>query len=175
MQESSIMEIVKWFIGLLIIGTIVAVVIFGFELGSVNNFKQQVNYQIERQGGLTPTAIANINEYSKKYNRGMFTVESDKLNEKVEYGEAVDYVVNGTFEIKVFAFLPDVQLQFEGTGVSRVRWQGGKSLLENNTSRMFMFIGGALVLGGVITYVLGGFDEIESLIEQFMSYRLQKY
>lgn len=121
MQESSVMEIAKWFIGLLIIGTLIAIVVLGFELGSVNNFKQQVNYQIERQGGLTPTAIANINDYSEKYNHGIFTIESDRLNEKVEFGEAVDYVVNGTFEIKVFTFLPDLHLKFHGTGVSRVR------------------------------------------------------
>lgn len=53
--------------------------------------------------------------------------------------------------------------------------KGGGILLENNTFRMYMFIGGALVLGAAITYILGGFDEINSLIDQFMSYRLQKY
>lgn len=120
MQEQSIMEFVKWFIALLIIMMMVSLTIFFINLSSVNSFKQQVNYQIERQGGLTKTAISNINDYSNKYYNGDYTVTSDLLNKKVSFGDEVPYVVNATFHIKIFP-LPDVKLKFNGTGVSQVR------------------------------------------------------
>lgn len=120
MQEATIMELVKWFIGLLLIMMMVSLAMFFFQVGNVNSFKQQVNYQIERQGGLTKTALENLNEYSEKYYNGAFTVESDQLNEKVAYGETVDYVIKGVFDIKIFP-VPDVHLDFSGTGVSQIR------------------------------------------------------
>lgn len=120
MQEGTIMELVKWFVGLLLIMMLISLTMFSFQLDNVNSFKQQVNYQIERQGGLTETAIKNINEYSKKYYNGAFKVESERLNEKVAFGEAVDYVVKGTFKIQIFP-ISDIHLDFNGTGVSQVR------------------------------------------------------
>ncbi|WP_077356031.1 DUF4320 family protein [Virgibacillus halodenitrificans] len=120
MQEGTIMELVKWFIGLFLIMMIVALAVFLFQMGDVNTFKQQVNYQIERNGGLTQEAMASINDYSERYFNGRFTVESDLLNTRVNYGDTVDYKVNGVFEIVIFA-IPDVKMQFAGTGVSQVR------------------------------------------------------
>ncbi|WP_260288388.1 hypothetical protein [Peribacillus aracenensis] len=120
MQELSIMEFVKWFIALLVIMMLISLAMFFIELSNVNSFKQQVNYQIERQGGLTNTAISNINQTSNDYYNGTFTVISDRLNTKVAYGEPVDYVVKGTFDIKILP-IPDVKLEFNGTGVSQVR------------------------------------------------------
>lgn len=120
MQEGTIMELVKWFIGLMIVMMIVSLSIFLLELSNINTFKQQVNYQIERQGGLTETAITKINEYSNKYYNGIFTLKSNQLNEKVDYGEIVDYVIVGKFDIKIFP-IPDITLEFSGTGVSQVR------------------------------------------------------
>ncbi|MFB7304589.1 MULTISPECIES: hypothetical protein [Bacillati] len=120
MQELTVMEFVKWFIALFVIMMLVSLTLFFIELSSVNSFKQQVNYQIERQGGLTPSAMANINDYSKKYHKGNFTVTSDRLNKKVTYGEQVDYVVNGVFDIKILP-IPDLEIQFKGTGVSQIR------------------------------------------------------
>lgn len=93
---------------------------FFMDLSNVNSFKQQVNYQIERQGGLTSTAISKIQAYSDHYYHGNFSVDSDRLKEKVTYGEPVDYVVNAVFDIKILP-IPDVNLQFHGTGVSQVR------------------------------------------------------
>lgn len=114
------MEIVKWFIGLMLLMMLLSATIFFIQVGGVNSFKQQVNYQIERKGGLTQEAISNINEYSENYYGGRFTVESNRLNQKVAYGEIVDYTVKGVFDIKIFP-IPDVELSFKGTGVSQVR------------------------------------------------------
>lgn len=120
MQEGTIMEIVKWFIGLLLTMMIISISIFLFQVGNINSFKQEVNYQIERQGGLTETAVANINAHSEAYYGGQFTVQSDKLNQKVNYGETVDYIVTGEFEIRLFP-MPNVTLEFGGSSLSQVR------------------------------------------------------
>lgn len=120
MQESAIMEIVKWFIGLFLIVLLVAVAIFCIQVANVNSYKQQVNYQIERQGGLTKIAIQSLEEYSDKHYKGAFTVKSDQLNEKVKFGETVDYQVVAKFKIAVFN-LPDVTMNFDGSASSHVR------------------------------------------------------
>lgn len=120
MQEQTIMEMVKWFIALLLIMMMVSLTLFLIQMGDVNNFKQHVNYQIERNGGLTEGAMTAINDYSVGYFEGRFTVESDQINQKVKYGELVDYKVNGKFEIVIFP-IPDVNMQFSGTGVSQIR------------------------------------------------------
>lgn len=128
MQEGAIMEVVKWFIGLLIMFSIIAVTVFAMNVSSVNNFKQQVNYEIERNGGLTEDAVDALNEYSKEYypnesteNGGRFSVESDQLYETVPFGEPVDYTVVASVEVKFFPIIPDIEWGFKGTGVSYVR------------------------------------------------------
>ncbi|MFP7474482.1 DUF4320 family protein [Niallia taxi] len=121
MLEGAVMEFWKWIIAIFLFMTFVSFALLCIDLGNINSFKQQVNYQIERQGGLTETAVANLNEYSNKYYHGDFAIESEQLNKKVSYGDAVDYTVKGTFDIKIFPLIPDVHLNFNGTGVSQVR------------------------------------------------------
>lgn len=124
MQEHSIMEIVKWFTGLLLVMTMISVALFCYQLQDVNTFKQQVNYQIERNGGLTSKAIRNIKDYSDRNYQGRYEIKSDKLNQKVAYGEEVDYTVIATIPIQILP-LPDVILSFEGNSVSQIRWKKG--------------------------------------------------
>ncbi|TRZ39364.1 hypothetical protein CEQ21_07325 (plasmid) [Niallia circulans] len=121
MQEGAVMEFFKWFLGLTLFMGLISFAMLCFDLGNINSFKQQVNYQIERQGGLTETAVANLDEYSKKYYHGNFTVESDQLNQKVSYGDPVDYTIKATFDVKIFPLIPDLHREFSGTGVSQVR------------------------------------------------------
>ncbi len=120
MQEGTIMELVKWFVGLLLLMMFISLTMFFFQFGNINSFKQQVNYQIERHGGLTEAAVENINQYSTEIYNGAFEIESEQLNEKVAYGETVDYVIKATFEISIFP-VPDVEIDYGGTGVSQVR------------------------------------------------------
>ncbi|EMF0336545.1 hypothetical protein KCT23_002355 [Enterococcus faecium] len=120
MLEQSIMEIVKWFIGLVIIMVMVSVGLFCYQLQDVNSFKQQVNYQIERRGGLTAEALKSLKDYSDKNYQGRYKIESNLLNQKVEYGQAVDYTVKATIPIQILP-LPDVTLSFEGNSVSQIR------------------------------------------------------
>lgn len=120
MQEGAIMEVVKWFIGLLVIFSIVAISIFAINISSVNNYKQQVNYEIERHGGLTTEALEALEEYSEDNYGGRFSVESDLVYEQVPFGEAVDYKVIADVDM----VLIPIELEpwkFEGTGVSYVR------------------------------------------------------
>lgn len=120
MQEGAIMEFVKWFIGLFLLFTLASFTLFAIDVSSVNNFKQQVNYEIERNGGLTSDAVANLEEYSETYYKGQFEVVSDQLYQKVEFGEAVDYTVEASIKIRLFP-LADVPMSFAGTGISHVR------------------------------------------------------
>lgn len=120
MQEATTMEMVKYYIFIFLTVCLVSLAIFFFEVSNVNSYKQQVNYEIERSGGLTPEVVEQLDEYSKTYYKGIFTISSDRLNQKVNYGETVDYMINGKFDIKILP-LPDVNLSFKGTGVSQVR------------------------------------------------------
>lgn len=57
MLEGAVMEYAKWFIGLVAVMFISVAVVFMFKLNEVNGFQQEVNYQIERHGGLTSTIV----------------------------------------------------------------------------------------------------------------------
>ncbi|EPY6472537.1 hypothetical protein ACWO4B_003234 [Clostridium sporogenes] len=120
MQEGSVMEMVKWFLGLFLILGMVSIGMFCLQVQDVNSYKQQINYQIERNGGLTTEAVNNLREYSKKNYQGRFKVDSDLIYQKVSFGDNVDYTIIGTFKIPIFP-LPDVELIFNGNGVSQVR------------------------------------------------------
>lgn len=63
MLEGSIMEYIKWIVIIISLFFISIVVMAMFKLNEVNTFQQEVNYQIERNGGLTEQAIANLNDF----------------------------------------------------------------------------------------------------------------
>ena len=98
----------------------VSLTTFFIQVANVNSFKQQVSYQIERSGGLTTEAVQSLKEYSEKNYKGSFTVKSDLLNKKVNFGDIVDYQVVGKFDI-ILLPLPEVTMTFSGSGVSQVR------------------------------------------------------
>lgn len=50
MMDSAVMEFAKWFIGIIAVAFVTTMVVFLFQLNQVNNFQQEVNYQIERHG-----------------------------------------------------------------------------------------------------------------------------
>lgn len=120
MPETSIMEIVKSYFTLFGVVLIVTVAVLGIKVSNINSYKQQVNYQIERHGGLTEVAVQNLKEYSDKHYKGAFDVESKQLYKKVQFGEIVDYQVKATFKIDFFK-IPDVSMKFSGSASSEVR------------------------------------------------------
>lgn len=120
MQEQSIMEMVKWITGVWLCYLILAVGLLVYDLAEAPNMKSQINYQVERNGGLTTTAVNNINKYAKENMRGTYVITSDKLGRKVNFGDVVDYRVSAKFKVAFFD-IPDVQMDFFGSGVSQVR------------------------------------------------------
>ncbi|MEX1447928.1 hypothetical protein AB3I00_14845, partial [Enterococcus sp. C76] len=58
-------------------------IIFGIELSDISNYKQFVNYTIERNGGLTSESLDEIEEYSEKHVHGRYVIASEKLGQKV--------------------------------------------------------------------------------------------
>lgn len=62
MMDNAVMEYVKWFIGLTSMVFVLILVVFLFKLNEVSGFQQEVNYQIERNGGLTSDAMASLNQ-----------------------------------------------------------------------------------------------------------------
>jgi len=74
MLEGSIMEYVKWFIGLVSLYFVTMMVVLMFQMNELNTFQQEVNYQIERHGGLTEDAMAELNEFAiSRYGGGLVT------------------------------------------------------------------------------------------------------
>lgn len=120
MQEHVIMEIVGIFTGLLMVLMIAAASLFFFHVQDVNSFRQTVNFQIERQGGLTEEAVSQLETHSETFYNGRFSVESSQLNQRVEFGEKVEYTIQGIFAIP-FLPIPDMHMEFSGVGVSHVR------------------------------------------------------
>lgn len=121
MPETLGTEMLKYLSGILLLFTFVAMGVFLYDLSEVPTMKQQINYQIERNGGLTSEALAKIDEHARENFRGRYTIDSSKKNQKVDYGTSVDYQLKGTFEVQLFPIIPDITMYFNGTGVSQIR------------------------------------------------------
>lgn len=98
----------------------ISLVDVGTQVSQAPNFKQVVNDNIERYGGLTDTAQNKIEEYSNTFNEGRFTVESVDMGKKKEYGEVVNYNIKQVYEIN-FLVSKKVTRNLEGQAVSEVR------------------------------------------------------
>lgn len=63
MLEGSVMEYVKWIVIVISIAFVAIVTVGMFKLNEVNSFQQEVNYQVERHGGLTDDAYVALNKF----------------------------------------------------------------------------------------------------------------
>lgn len=90
------------------------------QVSQLPNYKQYVNDNIERYGGLTTTAMTNINEYSKAYNDNRFSLVSTDIGKKKGFGEIVNYQIKQQYEIK-FLINKKVTKYTSGQAVSEVR------------------------------------------------------
>ncbi|KGX85187.1 hypothetical protein [Pontibacillus litoralis] len=120
MLESTTMEMGKLFVSVFIIFSMVSLTLFFSEVNQANEYKQYVNYQIERNGGLTSEAIKKIEDYNKEHFGGEFEVQSSQMNQQFPFGQEVSYKVNATHE---FLFLPIVsrEISLKGAAISQVR------------------------------------------------------
>lgn len=128
MLEGAVMEYAKWFIGIMSLMFIAVAVVFMFRLNELNTFQQEVNYQIERHGGLTAEAKAALNDYAKDAYGGCIVVSTEDnaacLNTADKGGKSSgffvrEYIVNedGT---KEYYDRPDKEAARYGTQVRYV-------------------------------------------------------
>ncbi len=120
MLEGTTMELSKIFISIFMILSIASVSIFFINLNQAQDFKQMVNYQIERHGGLTTETQTKIKNYSKDHFDNQFTVKSNSGTDKMEYGKEVSYTVNGKIKL-LFITLPVQNIAIKGAAISMVR------------------------------------------------------
>lgn len=89
------------------------------QMGEKNDFQQMANLEIERHGGLTPTALEKIIQYSDVHFNGRFKVLSP-TTEKVQIFEKVIYTYSMTIT-PLFFTTTALTFKFEGQTVSLVR------------------------------------------------------
>lgn len=146
MLEGSIMEYVKWLIIIFSLFFVSVVVMGMFKLNEVNSFQQEVNYQIERNGGLTEQAIANLNDFVEEaygscvigmddpvpegckdpFRLREFVINDDdsktwydRGDEKAPFGTQIHYVIKRT--VGQVQGMPVFEPTVIGTSASRVR------------------------------------------------------
>lgn len=123
MLEGSVMEVVKWWIYLILLFFALALFMFFFQTNQTNRFEGYVNTQIERYAGLTPQAVANIKMESENYYGGRYRVvlDEEKTQTNVDYTATaetedplnVTYEVDGEdVEMEVYNTVMDQPLQF---------------------------------------------------------------
>lgn len=95
--------------------------IFGYQLQTFNTFRQQVNYRIERNGGLTQEAISQLKEDSDTNYSGWYSVESDQLGDKVTFGDSVDYTLVAEYPVIFMGDRAKIKLGAPGRAISQVR------------------------------------------------------
>lgn len=119
MQEGLVMDMFK----LLITASILIILITVFQLflsiGKINDYKQYVNMQIERNGGLTEQVENRVEKYNQENCNGAYTVIPQD-SQKHPYGTEIDYQVQGAIKIMSFS-LPDFTFKVRGSAVSLVR------------------------------------------------------
>lgn len=81
------MEYAKWFIGILTAVLMAVMVVFMFKINEMNAFQQEVNYQIERHGGLTPEALVALDKHAREVYGGCIAATSEDPTE-CQYGSA---------------------------------------------------------------------------------------
>lgn len=89
MQEQNTSSFFALYISMFLTLGFLGIIFLGFQLGNINSFKQDVNHTIERQGGLTTDAIAELKKLSSERYSGYFTIVASTmdLNEDGIIGE----------------------------------------------------------------------------------------
>lgn len=113
MMEGAVMEYIKAFLGMIVGGLVIVAVIFLFRLNEINTFQQEVNYQIERNGGLTTEAKEALNEYAEIQHNGYVSFSTDHnkpLEGKYTVNGDGEYVRNG--KVVKFSGFTLVEVQY---------------------------------------------------------------
>lgn len=100
------MEYTKWFVGLFSLMFILVLVVFLFRLNEVNSFQQEVNYQVERHGGLTEDAKVALDEHARQAYGGCI-VESSEHNAPCLFPKDENDTVTSGFFVNEFVVVDD--------------------------------------------------------------------
>lgn len=119
-MDHSVAELIKYVIGLITVVMFCIVSRFCIKLLDINPFQQTVNYTIEREGGLTPSAISRINKESKDNYNSSFTITSSDSNKEKKFGELTSYTINQNFSFYFFKKI-EFSISRNGESVSQVR------------------------------------------------------
>lgn len=101
MLDGIEMTFFKIYIALLSISLIFDVAGYCIRLNQANDFKQQINYQIERNGGLNSNALKEIEKKNQEAYGGSFQVHSASLNKTLPYGSEVAYKISTTYKFQL--------------------------------------------------------------------------
>lgn len=120
MIEGTVMSFGKMYMTMLLVALIVTISVFLFHVQQSNHFKQYVNYQIERSGGLTLDTIEIINKYSEQHFNGMFFLDESQQTGKKAYGDIIEYQATIGVDL-LFLDFDIVELPLSGSAISLVR------------------------------------------------------
>lgn len=116
----TVSELLKTILLAMMIGLLFSVTSMLVQVQDMNTFKQNVNYTIEREGGLTPTAVAQIKKESKDNYHDSFTISSAQMNQGLPYGTVVSYKITQTISV-VYGDRITFDIEREGSSVSQIR------------------------------------------------------
>lgn len=125
MLDSNIAELFKYFVLCVGLLFIVGVVMVLFQLNTISDYQNRVNDTIARDGGLTASAVSDLNNVSKTSYGGIFSIDVGKSDIGAKpYGTSVDYTIN----MRINNPLSNVKSSFGGPVISGTR--GGTAVTE---------------------------------------------
>lgn len=96
-------------------------IVFGYQVQTFNPYLQQVNYHIERRGGLTEEALTELSDLSREKYGNWYSIESNQAGDKVSFGETVDYTVNASYPLLMASEKMTFNLPISAQSISKVR------------------------------------------------------
>jgi len=118
MKEQTITLLMSLFVGLLVILGIAGTTLFFIETQNINSFRKVVSYTIERNGGLNEALIEELNEHSRTFFNGRFTVRMQET--QLNFGELLTYAIYAKIPVP-FLPVPNFQTTFTGVAASMTR------------------------------------------------------
>ncbi|MEH7798899.1 hypothetical protein CUU65_12680 [Bacillus safensis] len=119
MIDGLLMTFVKIYIACMSVMLILDVAGYCVRFNQTNDFKQLVNYQIERNGGLNSNALKEIEKKNKESYAGSFQIQSDALNKTLPHGSEVSYEIKTIYVAQIFGIKKEIEAK--GGALSRIR------------------------------------------------------
>ncbi|TGA98612.1 hypothetical protein E4665_07040 [Sporolactobacillus shoreae] len=119
-MRSWILNIATLIIFALLIAALAASAAYWAQRSQAYDFRQYVDYQIQRNGGLTADALTEINAYNQQKYGGRYQLESESGNGTKPYGTVINYQVKVPERLTLLN-IKLTPLTIRGSAVSLVR------------------------------------------------------